>query len=100
MKTAVKQIEGLHYKLCMMGVPLDGPTSTFCDNESVFKSASMPELTLKKKHCSIAYHRTREAIAAHILRVAWEDGQTNLADLLTKLLPRPRLQELAKRILW
>ena len=100
MKTAVEQIEGLRYKLRMMGVPLDGPTNTFCDNESVFKNATLPESTLKKKHCAIAYHRTREAIAAGIIRVAWESGETNLADILTKLMPRPRLHEIAKRILW
>ena len=100
MKTAIEQIEGLHYKLRMMGVPLEGPTNMFCDNKSVFKNATVPESTLKKKHCAIAYHRTREAIAAGIVRIAWESGDTNLADLLTKLMPRPRLHELAKRILW
>ena len=87
MKTAIEQIEGLRYKLRMMGVPLDGPTNTFCDNESVFKNSTLPESTLKKKYNAIAYHCTREAIAAGLLRIAWEDGNTNLADLLTKLMP-------------
>jgi len=100
MKTAIEQVEALRYKLRMMGVPLEGATNTFCDNESVFKNATMPESTLKKKHNAIAYHRTREAQAAGIVRIAWEDGKTNLADLLTKILPGPRLRELAQRILW
>jgi hypothetical protein len=100
MKTAVEQVEGLRYKLRMMGVPLDGETNVFCDNESVFKNASVPESTLKKKHNAIAYHRTREAQAAGIVRIAWEPGQTNLADLLTKLLARPRLQELIQYVLY
>jgi len=100
MKTAVEQIEGLRYKLRMMGVPMEGPTNVFCDNESVFKNSTFPESTLKKKHCAIAYHRTREAQAAGIIRIAWESGETNLADILTKLMARPRLHELAKRILY
>jgi hypothetical protein len=100
MKTAVEQVEGFRYKLRMMGVPLDGETSVFCDNEAVFKNTTVPESTLKKKHNAIAYHRTREAQAAKTVRIAWENGATNLADLLTKLLPRPRLHELAKRIMW
>jgi hypothetical protein len=100
MKTAIEQIEGLRYKLRMMGVPLDGETNVFCDNEAVFKNSSVPESTLKKKHNAIAYHRTREAQAAGIVRIAWEPGATNLADLLTKLLARPRLQELVKCVLW
>jgi hypothetical protein len=46
------------------------------------------ESTLKKKHNSIAYHRTREAVAAGTIQVTKEDGKTNLADVLTKLLPQ------------
>ena len=100
MKTAVEQVEALRYKLCMMGVPLAGPTNVFCDNESVFINSTRPESTLKKKHNAIAYHRTREAIAAGIVRIAWEDGKTNISDLLTKLLPGPRLRELVGYVLW
>ena len=94
MKTAIEQVEGLRYKLRMMGIPIDGPTNVFCDNESVFKSATRSEATLKKKHNAIACHRTREAVAAGIVRIAWEDGRFNLADVLTKLLPGPRLRTL------
>ena len=49
MKTGVEQIEALRYKLRMFGVPLEGPTNIFCDNELVFKNASIPDSTLKKK---------------------------------------------------
>ena len=37
MRTAVKMIETLQYKLCMFGVPIDGPTNIFRDNEVVAK---------------------------------------------------------------
>ena len=94
MKTAIKQVEGLRYKMRMMGIPVDGPTNVFCDNESVFRNATRPESTLKKKHNAIAYHRTREAVAAGIVRIAWEDGRFNLADVLTKLLAGPKLRQL------
>jgi len=99
MKTAIEQVEALRYKCRMMGIPIDGPTNVFCDNEAVFKNSTMPESTLKKKHNSIAYHRTREAVAAGIVRIAWEDGRFNLADVLTKLLPGPRLKQLISCIL-
>jgi hypothetical protein len=32
------------------------------------------------------YHAIREAVAAGILRVGKEDGKTNLADILTKMI--------------
>ena len=100
MKTAVELVEGLRYKLRMFGVELEGPRNIFCDNEDVVKNVKNPQSTLKKKHNSIAYHRTREAIAAGTVRVANEDGETNLADLLTKLLPGTRLRKMIARILW
>ena len=100
MKTAVEMIEGLRYKLRMLGIRVDGPTNVFCDNESVFKNATKPESTLKKKHNAIAYHRTREAIASNIIRIAWEDGRFNIADVLTKLMPGPKLRELISCILY
>ena len=100
MKIAIEQIEALRYKLRMLGIPVDGPTNTFCDNESVFKNLTRPESVLKKKHNAIAYHRTREAQAAGILRIAWESGNFNIADILTKLLPGPKLRELIGQVLW
>jgi hypothetical protein len=83
----------------MMGVTLDGPTNVFCDNEAVVKNTTCPELQLKKKHVAICYHRVLEACASEMIRIFEEDGLTNLANLLTKNLPGPRLQELIGRIL-
>ena len=100
MKIAIDMIEGVRYKLRMMGIPLNGPTSVFCDNQSVVKNTTAPESALKKRHNAIAYHRAREAQAAGIIRVAWENGDTQIADLLTKLMPGPRLKELIGYVLW
>ena len=79
-KTAIKQVEGLHCELRMMGIPIDGPTNVF---KSVFKSATRSKATLKKKHNTIACDRTREAVAAGIVCIAWVNGRFNLADVFT-----------------
>ena len=84
MKTITEMLEGLKYKLRMFGVPINGPARIFCDNESVVINSSHPESALKKKHCSIAYHKVREAIAAGKQLIYYENTATNLADLLTK----------------
>lgn len=84
MKTAVELIQGLRFKLRSFGIPIDGPTDVFCDNEAVTKNARSPESTLTKKHNAVAYHRTREAVAMKMIRVAKEGTKTNLADVLTK----------------
>jgi hypothetical protein len=96
MKIAIEQIEALRYKLRMMGIPVLGPANVYCDNESVFKNCAYPESSLKKKHNAIAYHKTREAQAARIARLSWESGDLNHSDILTKLVPGPRLRELTR----
>ncbi|CAJ1937367.1 unnamed protein product [Cylindrotheca closterium] len=48
LKTGVELVEGLVYKLQMMGVPID--------NNSVVMNASRPESVLKKKSNSVVYH--------------------------------------------
>ena len=84
MRMVVEHIEALRYKLRMFGIPIEGPTNVFCDNEAVFKNMTVPESTLKKKHNSICYHRCREAVAARVMRVVKVGTLTNLADLFTK----------------
>ena len=90
MKTAVEQIESLHYKLRMFGIPVEDPTNVFCNNIPIFKNMTIPDSTLKKKHTSICYHRSRDAVALGTMQVAKEDMATNLADLFTKPLVETR----------
>jgi hypothetical protein len=94
LKTAIEHIDALRYKLRMFGIPLEGSTSVFCDNEAVVKNSTFTESTLKWKHLSIAYHCCREAQAAGYIRISFTAGEDNRADLLTKLLPGPRMRKL------
>ena len=84
----------------MMGFPIEGPTSLFCDNSAVVINTTTPESTLKRKHTSISYHRCREAQAADIIQITKEGTRTNLADLLTKLVAGPLLRRLSGAILY
>ena len=100
MKVGVEIVEGLRYKLRMMGVPLDGPAHIKADNMSVIKNSSIPESTLKKKSNSIAYHYVRERIAAGVANVTYENTETNLADMLTKIQNGPVRQRLVSKVLY
>ena len=84
----------------MMGVPIDGPALMLGDNMSVVLNTAVPSSVLKKKHCSIGYHRVREAIAARVLRFAHVPSTENLADILTKPLPNASFYKLARRYLF
>jgi hypothetical protein len=48
MKTTIDMVEGLMYKLRMMGIPINGSISVFCDIESVVKNSTAPESVHKK----------------------------------------------------
>ena len=61
-----------------------------CDNRAVYKNTSMPKSQLKKKHHIISYYMSREAVASSACRMAKEDTETNLSELFTKVIPRPR----------
>ena len=99
MRLALEMIEGLRYKLRMMGVPISTSTSVFCDNNSVVLSMK-PDASMKKKHCQVNYHRVREAIAAGTIKVAKEGTHSNLADVMTKSLSAKVLKDLIKYVLW
>ena len=84
----------------LLGIKINGPCDAFCDNESVVKNTTRPESPIKKKHNSIAYHEARGSIASGAIRIAKEDGGTNIADLFTKLLAHPKLMGLASMCMW
>ena len=56
LKHGVETLRGLRYKLCMMGVPISGPSHVFGDNMSVIYNTQKLESTLKKKSNQICYH--------------------------------------------
>ena len=93
-------IVALQYKLRMFGIPIDGPANVFCDNCGVVKNVSIPESTLMKKHNAINYHAVQEAAAAGIIHVGKEDGETNLADLLMKILNGEKQWNICWHLMW
>ena len=87
MRAGIDKVQALRYKLYIMGVPMDGPTYVFCDNQLVVLATQKPETRIPKKHNAFNYHRIRKSAAGKWIRVAFESGASNLADLLTKILP-------------
>jgi len=100
LKQAVELVKALCYKLRMFGVPLAGPANMYCDNEAVYKNATLPQSVISKKHHGCSYHFCREAVASGMVRVAKESTKTNLADLFTKTLPRDVREKLLERFMY
>ena len=67
----------------------------------IVHNTSNPESTLKKKSNSIAYHLVRESVAMDESRTGYVNTLENLADLMTKPLPKGERRELlVSRLMW
>ena len=93
-------ISELSIKLNSIRVPLIEQTDIYFGNQGVVKNTIISESTLKKKHNSINYHVIPKVVAAGILHVGKEDTDTNLANLLKKLMAYLRKNELLGHILY
>ena len=69
-----------------MGIPVEGPTCIYGDNQSVLANTTIPGSTLKKKSQCIAYHFVHEGAARDEWRTSYVNTHENKADLLTKQL--------------
>ena len=87
MKQCCEYLRGLRYILRMIGIPCDGPSHIYGDNQSVLADTMMPDSTLKKKSQSIAYHLVCEGSDHGEWRTAYVNMHDNEANLLTKPLP-------------
>ena len=67
----------------MIGVPIDGTISIYCDNEVVHKKTVFHQSTLKRSITQLC-HRCREVVADNVFKVANKGTINYLADLFTK----------------
>jgi hypothetical protein len=54
-RTATEQIINLHYSLRALGIPLDGPSWMFGDNQRVVTSSMVPHSCLNKRWNTLSY---------------------------------------------
>ena len=101
MKQATEYVRGLHYRLRMMGIPVNEPTFVYGDNQSVLVNTTVPLSQLKKKSNSIAFHFVWEGCARNEWRTTYINTLDNIANLLTKALPSgEKRNSFVKKLLW
>ena len=83
----------------MFEVPINGPARIFYDNKLVAINTSFANSVLKKKHCAVSHGKVKSAIACGIALVYYEKSDSNIADLLTKVLPYSKRKKLVKCIM-
>lgn len=78
-------------------IHLTSTPTIFCDNIGATHLSANPVFHSRVKHIALDYHFVRELVQACILRVLHISLNDQLADALTKPLPRTRFRELAVR---
>jgi len=83
-----------------LGVPINGRTMVFGDNESVINSAAIPHLKMHKRWVALSYHRVRWAVAAGIINIHHVSSKENVVDMLSKHWDLPSVWEMMKPLLF
>ena len=87
-RIAVEKIIALRYFISMLGCNLEPCSMLVGNNMAVVLNTTIPSSTLKKKHHACNYHKVRESIAGGFIRYGHIKSEDNMADILTKPLPR------------
>jgi hypothetical protein len=75
-----------------------GSTTLFIDNKSAIQLCKNPVFHERSKHIDIRFHHIRECVQHRKIDVDYVHTSEQLADILTKGLPRPRFQELRRKL--
>ena len=86
MKQCCEYVIVIHYKLHIMGMPIDLPTYTIGDNQSVLCNTFKTHSSLKNKSSSKEFHFVRKGTANNEWRTAYTNIHFNTAYILTKSL--------------
>ena len=82
---AVEKIMDLRNTLRYLGIPVVTPSMLFGDNASVVGSVNIPSSSMKKRHIILSFHKVRETVASGSIYYGFLKGESNVADILSKL---------------
>ena len=93
--------EAIHLRRLLgdLGFPQEGPTVILEDNMGCICMSENPVMHRRTKHIDIKFHFIREAVERGDVVLTFTSTSTQVADLLTKPLPKTRTQKLRDYIM-
>ena len=95
---AVNQAVWLRKILANLNQNQSDATEICCDNQSAVAMAKNPVFHGRTKHIKIKYHFVREAEAEGEVRIVHCNSEEQVADILTKALPKARFETLRNKL--
>ncbi|KZZ88211.1 hypothetical protein BBO_09576 [Beauveria brongniartii RCEF 3172] len=79
------------------GVHID-TVPLYIDNNSALKLTRNPEFHNRSKHIDVKHHFVREKVEEGVINTQRVNTRDNLADILTKSLPKPTHEDVMERL--
>src|SRR6202522_1703715 len=95
---ATWQIIWLRSFTAELGIPYSRPTILNVDNQGAINYSINAINHSRTKHIDIQHHFVREKLVSNEIEIQYCATENNLADLFTKALPKPRHEDLEKRL--
>jgi hypothetical protein len=96
---AAREISFLRTCLASLGLPQERGTTLFMDNQTAIRFAIDDGGGNNRKHINVIHHYIREKIKEDWIVPQWIPTAEELADILTKPLPRPAFERLREAIM-
>jgi hypothetical protein len=96
---ATQESTYLRQLLSELGYPQADATTIYEDNQGCIALARNPVLHKRTKHIEIRYHFIRERIESGQVKLEYIPTQKQLADILTKALPKPQFEALRTTVM-
>ena len=95
---ATKEVVWLRRLLSELGQAIDVPTHLHIDNQSAIAIARNPEFHDRTKHIDVRYHFLQQKVDSKEILLAYLPTNDQIADALTKGLPRAKHERFSKEM--
>jgi len=95
----IEEVLGVRELLRSMDYKVTKPSRVFCDNRSIVVAACGTNMMIKKRSTALAFHMTREAIAAGAVELQHIAGEYNWSDFLTKAVDNCKFMSCTKGLM-
>lgn len=98
MSETVKELKWVKGLIQSFGIQHPGPMQLYCDSKSAIYIASNPVFHERTKHIERDCHHVRDALKSKLISTTHVSSKNQLADILTKALPRPSFEDLMSKL--